>query len=162
MKKILLLLAVSSLFTSCDFIFKDRSKEVTEVAPEKKIVLGNDKDANGCVTSAGYKWSVLRKECIRVLEEGYRLNAIDDLHDEDTSYSAFVIFEKDGDRAELYLPEEPKGILLEKKSKNGAYKNKVWSLQSGNGYTLKKNDSIIYAGAAVEENQVTGDDSGES
>ena len=163
MKKLFLLLTFVTAFTSCDFILKDRSKDKkTEVKPEEKVVLGMDKDDKGCVTSAGYKWSEIRKECVRVSEEGYRLNQIQELEEEDASASAFVLFEKDGDRAELYLPDAPKAIMLKQSVKNGAYKNKEYSLQSKTGYTLKKNGTVIYAGAAVQENQVTGDDSAES
>ncbi|RZJ75914.1 MAG: hypothetical protein EOO45_04085 [Flavobacterium sp.] len=162
MKKLFLLITFGTLFVSCDFIFKDRDREGGEVKPEKKVVLGNVKDANGCVTSAGYKWSVIRKECIRVYEEGYRLNIIEKLADEDASGSAFVIFEEDGDRAELYLPDTDKGIMLTKDSKTGPYKNKDWTLQLQNGYTLKKDGIILYAGAAIEEAQITGDENEES
>lgn len=164
MKKFFLLIVISAMAASCDFIMKDRKDEQvkTEAKPEGKVQLGTDKDANGCVTSAGYRWSEIRKECIRVFEEGYRLNAIEELRDEDASFSAFVIFEDGGNRAELYLPDGGKAIMLTRQDKKGAYKNNRWSLQAQKGYTLKKDGNIVYAGAAIEENQITGDDTPEN
>ncbi|RWX01556.1 hypothetical protein [Flavobacterium cerinum] len=163
MKKLVLLSALSIFMFSCDFILKDRKNTEVEVNPNEKVVLGNDKDAQGCVASAGYRWSDLFKECIRVFEEGYRLNSIDELAGESTSKSAFVVFEKeDGDRAELFLPDGSKSIILTRDTKNGAFKNKEWSLQLKSGYSLKKNGELLFAGATIKEDQITGDDKEES
>src|SRR5690606_17167292 len=96
---------------SCEFILKE-PKDDSEVKPEAKVSLGTDKDENGCVTSAGYKWSAIRKECIRVFDEGYRLNNISQLKEEGTRFSAFVIFSVDNNKAEIFLPESPKSITL--------------------------------------------------
>jgi hypothetical protein len=100
MKKLLLLPALLLLFTSCDFMLKEREDDEVEAKADKNVVLGHDKDDKGCVTSAGYKWSVLRKECIRVFEEGYRLNSADSLKAEDIAASAFVVFDKNEEQAE--------------------------------------------------------------
>ncbi|MXN92422.1 hypothetical protein GR160_14430 [Flavobacterium sp. Sd200] len=124
----------------------------------KNVVLGNDKDENGCVTSAGYRWSVLKEECIRPVEECYRLNSIEQLESESDLKSAYVIFEEDGDRAELFLPNSTKSVMLKKESKNGAYKDAHWSLFAQNGYKLSKDGKTMFAGAeAVQQGQITGD-----
>jgi hypothetical protein len=162
MKKLVLLSALGMLLFSCDYIFKDRKESEVDVKTDK-VVLGTDKDANGCVASAGYRWSELSKECVRVFEEGYRLNSIEELEGESTVKSAFVIFEENGgDRAELFLPDGSKSIMLKRDTKTGPYKNKQWTLQLQNGYRLIKGGQTMYAGAAIEENQVTGDDKEES
>ena len=161
MKKLMLLPALLMLCMSCEFMLKDRDTSNAEVKPEEKIVLGNDKDAKGCVTSAGYKWSLLRKECIRVFEEGYRLNAIDSLKAENSAASAFVVFDKEEKDAELYLPATEKSILLKKQSE-GIYKAGIWTLQTSKGYSLKRQGRMVYAGAAIQENKIIGDDQQES
>jgi hypothetical protein len=158
MKKMLLLFVAGCFLQSCDFIMKDRSDDEADVTTEKKVQLGTDKDKNGCVISAGYKWSQLRKECIRVFEEGYRLNSIDELEGESIVKSAFVIFEEDGDKAELFLPDAKNSILLEKDSKNGPYINGQWKLFKSDSYKLQKGSQVLYAGAKIEEGQITGDD----
>jgi len=162
MKKLLLLSVIGISLFSCDQILKDRKDDDVEVDTNKNVVLGTTKDANGCVTSAGYRWSLLRKECIRGVEEGYRLNSIDELQGESTNKSAFVIFEEDGDRAELFLPDETKSILLTREKKGAPYKDKHWILQQSKSYSLKKNGVLMYAGAEIEEGQITGDEDEQS
>ena len=158
MKKLFPLAVMLFFFASCEQILKDtKSKDAVEKA-DKKIVLGNDKDANGCVTSAGYRWSSLKKQCIRVFEEGYRLNSVAELKNEGTSKSAFVIFEENGNRAELYLPNQTTAIVLEREKEGSPYQDTIWSLQLNEGYSLLKNGEPQYAGAAIEEKRITGSD----
>ena len=60
----LLLMCVSLLFTSCG---NSQSKK----GEENKV--GDDKDAHGCIASAGYTWSEVLKDCIRLWEKGVRV-----------------------------------------------------------------------------------------
>ncbi len=158
MKKLFLLLLSVSVLTSCDFMLKKRDKEGTEVKADKKVMLGNDKDDNGCVLSAGYRWSVIRNECTRVFEEGYRLNSINNIKEEDGYDSAFIIFEENGNKAELFLPDSHKSILLEREKEGKPYLGHGWKLLQDKGYTLSKNSEILYAAAGIEENQIIGSD----
>jgi hypothetical protein len=162
MRNIVLLIAWASCLASCDYFFKDRSDEKVEVKTNENVVLGNVKDENGCVTTAGYKWSLISKACIRPFEEGYRLNSIEKLEGESMAKSVFVVFEEDGNLAELFLPDNEKSILLKSEKKGGPYTDGHWVLQPGNGYSLKKDGVLFYAGAAIEEGQITGDDKIES
>lgn len=157
----LLLFVTGFSLLSCDIILKNHNDDEAEATTNKKVVLGNDKDENGCVSSAGYKWSELRKECIRVFEEGYRLNSIDQLEGESTAKSAFVIFEEGGNKAELFLPVSENSIILKKGSKTGPYTNGAWKLYMQEGYKLQKGSQLLYAGAKIEEGQITGDDKAE-
>lgn len=45
-----------------------------EPAQTPPPMVGNDADEHGCKASAGYRWSVLRNECIRIFEAGVRLD----------------------------------------------------------------------------------------
>ena len=160
MKKPVFILLSALCFISCDFIIKKHDKEPqsSKTASDKNVVLGTDKDKNGCVTSAGYRWSKITEECIRPVEEGFRLNTVDQVEGESDVNSAFIIFEQDGNRAELFLPNNTESELLKKDTENGPYKNKHWQLQSQKGYKLKKDGKLIYVGAAaIQENQITGD-----
>ncbi|WP_417351414.1 hypothetical protein [Flavobacterium alkalisoli] len=160
MKKLLMLLFAGLSFISCEQMLKDRGGDA-EVEPEKKVVLGNDKDAKGCVTSAGYRWSLLNKECIRVFEDGYRLNPLNELKETGTSLSAFIIFNDDKSVAELFLPDSSKSYLLSKQE-DGIYKSDEWELEVNKDYTLSKEGVALYAGALIEEHRVTGDDNEQS
>ena len=35
-------------------------------------LIGENKDEHGCLTAAGYTWSELRRDCIRIFENGVR------------------------------------------------------------------------------------------
>ena len=37
-------------------------------APEKRMLVGNDRDEHGCIGSAGYSWSESLHECVRPWE----------------------------------------------------------------------------------------------
>lgn len=160
MKKLLPLLLTGMFFVSCEQMLKDRGNEA-EAEPEKKVVIGNDKDDKGCVTSAGYRWSLLKQECIRIFDEGYRLNPLSELKETGTSVSAFIIFNDDKTVAELFLPDNSKSYLLPKKE-DGIYKSDEWELEIRKDYTLSKNGVALYAGALIEEHRVTGDDNEQS
>lgn len=158
MKKQVLLFAAVCCLLSCDYMLKNQEDRDKEAKAAKKVVIGTDKDDMGCVTSAGYRWSYIKKECIRPIEEGYRLNAIQQLQGESSRQSIFVVFEDEGDKAELYLPNETKSIMLTKASKTGPYKDDHYVLEMQNGYKLKKDGQLVYGGAApIQQGQVTGD-----
>jgi hypothetical protein len=111
-------------------------------------IVGNDRDEHGCIGSAGYTWSVVTNDCIRLFESATRLNPEGDMK-ENSSISAFVLFSKDEKQAELFLPGVKSSTLLAEKMENG---NKVWagssyklSFQNG-GYTLTRDGKQIYGG----------------
>jgi hypothetical protein len=159
MKKLFFIAALALTLTSCDFMLKEREDTETEVKTEQKVVIGTDKDENGCVASAGYRWSILKNNCTRVFEEGYRLNTIEELKKEDASKSAFIIFEEDGDRAELFLPDEGSSSVMLKREKEGKpYTGSGWTLLQNKGYTLSRKGQILFAAAAIEENKIIGSD----
>lgn len=162
MKKLYLLAVLAVGFVSCDYILKDRDDSNGEVKTDTVVAVGNDKDAQGCVTSAGYRWSDLKRECVRVYDVGYRLNSIDELEEDGSMYSAFVLFEDEGDRAELFLPDGSKSIMLKREGKDKPYVNNRWQLTPGKGYRLSKSGTVLYTGAPTVEKLVTGSDNPEN
>lgn len=54
------------------------------------VKTGGDRDEHGCIGSAGYTWSPLRKKCIRVWEEGIRLSPKHPSLDQ--TQAAYVVF----------------------------------------------------------------------
>ncbi|QLC67965.1 hypothetical protein LPB248_03605 [Flavobacterium sp. LPB0248] len=124
---------------------KKVSQENTSTTPketQKEVAVGGDSDSHGCKASAGYTWSTLKKECIRVFENSTRLN-----HAEDgKTYStvSYVIF--DGNKAELFLDTQKESIILERKSEGDSWVNGDWQLIPWKGYVLKKSGKILYTG----------------
>lgn len=152
MKKIFLFAVIGVMVVSCKNVNSGKEPE------DSKVVLGADRDEHGCVGSAGYGWSVVLNKCVRLFEEGFRLNPVAMANPEDVTLSAFVIFEEKGDKAELFIPEEKESIILKRGSKEKSYSNNDWSLTTIKGYVVKKGDVVKYTEADVVEKKEIGDD----
>jgi hypothetical protein len=107
-------------------------------APPGAPMVGGDSDAHGCKASAGYTYSALKKRCIRVWEDGIRLDPLK--ADSSATISAFVVFAKghDGREAELMLPSNNGTHILKKTGK-------TWS---GDGYRLTRKGSVFTVAGA--------------
>ena len=140
MKKMFLFTIIAAATFSCA---KKVSQENTTVKEtQKEVLVGGDSDSHGCKGSAGYSWSTLKKECIRIFE-GTKLS-----HTEETgktyTTASYVIF--DGNKAELFLGTQKESIILERKSEGEAWKKDDLELIPWKGYVLKKAGKIIYTG----------------
>lgn len=79
-----------------------KAKELTLADTKKKLVLvyqpvdttkkmiGVANDDHGCNAAAGYTWSEVRQNCVRLFEDGIRLNSVTDTA---STSSAFVVFQ---------------------------------------------------------------------
>lgn len=108
------------------------------VAPSEAPIVGNDRDAHGCIGSAGYQWSLLKNNCIRIFEDGLRMDPLDASLDQ--TQSAFLVFVSPQEvaRAEVYLPGAPESIILTKNpNNNGQWSDTKYTLTEDMGaYTL--------------------------
>ena len=107
---------------------------------------GDDRDEHGCIASAGYTYSLIKKTCVRVFEQKIQLKEV---NPKGTSTSiAAVIFSEDNKKAEVFLPGlTPSQILVRK----GTRDNYIWKkgglvLSKKNGYELKKDGKLIFSG----------------
>ena len=122
--------------------------------PAEPVMTGGDKDEHGCIGSAGYQWSGIKNECIRLFEAGIRLDP--KAKDLDKTLSAFVVFKSDTDdaQAEIHLPNVKNAVLLtkEKKESAGTWKNANYVLTQWKGmYSLSDNKkTLLYEGAAAK------------
>lgn len=86
------------------------------------VKVGGDKDEHGCLGSAGYQWSSVKKDCIRSFELTLQLlNA-------DKTFGAGVLFSDDKSQAEVF-------------SKEGTF---VLAKQSDTRYELKSADGGVF------------------
>jgi len=106
MKRVTTTLAMTALMTACspsppDAAFKPAS--------------GADRDAHGCTASAGYSWSLLRGQCIRIFEVGVAFVPYDEKIN--PTQQAFVVMPEPGPatalKAELHLPGKDAPMALE-------------------------------------------------
>lgn len=66
---------------------------------------GGDRDAHGCIASAGYTYAAVQDRCVRLWEDGVRLNPAEAAPAGQAVFSAFAVLSDDGARAELFLPQ---------------------------------------------------------
>ncbi|WP_035670952.1 hypothetical protein [Flavobacterium sp. 83] len=143
MKKKLLIVLIIVIVSSCTTqINSARETNKNPIIP----IVGGDVDEYGCKASAGYTWSVLRNECVRIFEIGARLDHYGQ-DDKLVTTSSFVIFETNsGNKAELFLDTERKSIILVRKNEGQPWVKDDWQLIPWKGYVLKKGNDIKYTG----------------
>ena len=95
---------------------------------QQPLKVGNDKDAFGCIPSAGYQWSELKQNCIRPFELPLQL------YNNDHTFSAGILFSSNLEKAEVFCKE---GRLLMLKNNINKY-----STQDSN-YLLVNLDSVV-------------------
>ena len=70
---------------------------------------GSDRSAEGCIGSAGYTWSQLRQECVRLFEAGVPLYNVEDPA---STSVAYVVGGGATEPLELFLPDRSSGVLM--------------------------------------------------
>jgi len=105
------------LFTAC---------HPKTASTESDEIVGNDRDAHGCIGSAGYTWSKLRKECIRPFEVGLQMT---DVQHVGATGVAYLVAVGGNDSKEVFLPSGGESILLLKKGKKWVDANEEYTLR---------------------------------
>lgn len=96
---------------------------------------GSDRDAHGCIPSAGYTWSEARKDCIRLFETGIRVESTDS-----TRRQAFIVFSPDSVVAEVFLPDSKKSELLYRRNlPNGDH---AWNIEDDDTKNVRRIEGI--------------------
>ena len=113
---------------------------------------GGDKDKHGCRASAGYTFSVIKNDCIRVFEQEIKLNEVNPTG-MSTSISA-VIFSDDKTKAEVFMPGKKGGIILLRQGTEGNYnwkKGKLSLVEKDKEFILSKGKKIVFTSAPAIE-----------
>ncbi len=98
MKSILFSLLVIAIFSSCGgpkCVKHVKEADSTKLTP---AVVGTDADEHGCRASAGYQWSVLQQQCIRVFELPVQIIS------QDSTTRTGLIISADRSQAEVFSP----------------------------------------------------------
>lgn len=119
-------------------------------AQQKSPVVGGDRDVHGCRASAGYTYSQIKNDCVKVFAQKIKLKEVGS--DKSSTSMTAVIFSKDMKRAEIFIAEgAAKSIVLEREGKSkmwksGSYIKETYVLvpYKKTGYQLKKDDVVIY------------------
>jgi len=106
-------------------------------------MVGNDRDAHGCIPSAGYIYSKAKNDCIQVFAQKIKLKGV--RSQEGANFMAAVVFSKDMMKAEIFLMEEPESIILTKQRKSKIWRKGSYVLVPyKKTYQLKKDNVVIY------------------
>lgn len=99
---------------------------------------GSDKDKHGCTGSAGYTWSEVKNDCIRIFESGVRLN-------NNSNFACYAVFSSDSSLVELFIPERNDHPVLRKDGQ--IWRDKKFELIKNESakFELKENNKLIYS-----------------
>ncbi|MCQ9326860.1 hypothetical protein [Neisseria dentiae] len=98
-------------------------------------VTGGDRDAHGCIASAGQSWSVLKQQCIQPFDNPDIKFADPD----NDTLAVYVLLSDDKSRAEVFASGVPENTILE--SVKGGYASrdgKIRLLREEGGWRLVK------------------------
>lgn len=112
--------------------------------------VSGDRDVHGCIGSAGYTYSQIRNNCIRVFEQKIKLNEVGT--DKSYTTATAVIFSKNMSRAEIFIPDgNAKSIILNRKGKSKIWKSGshikesyVLAPYKKGHYQITKDNVVIY------------------
>lgn len=114
-------------------IIEGNDGEVVLMYDPYVMALGEKSKTRDCDAAAGYVWSEVKGDCIRIFETGIRMKSKTD--NSDTSF-AFLVFSSDSLQAELFLPgEDIQEVLVRRLLPEGGY---VWSQEDDDTYTVTK------------------------
>ena len=134
------LLFISTTLFSCTH----KSNTSTQKPMDNKtpVIVGSDADSHGCKASAGYTWSVIKNNCIRLWETGIQLSPIN--NKETYTSVATAIINDDKTKVELFIIGETGSILLDKNAEQSFAENEYSFIQENNKWLLKKEGKAIY------------------
>ncbi len=163
LKNITVSLFILTTIMSCNWISQDDSEKSNKENElnAKDVVVGGDKDDDGCLASAGYTWSKLNKECVRVFTGIQLLPVEKSENQEDAVFATYLLFDESGDNAELFLPNQDDSVIVKRDSKGKPWRNGDWELIQNKGFQLKKAGKLVYEGDGEIGNKVTGSDDSE-
>lgn len=92
----LLIAALATCFASCNTVKESKPK----AQHDTPTILGGDSDEHGCKASAGYTWSEIKGECVRVWEVGSKLVYTQANHPNEVT--TFVVFSTDSTQLETF------------------------------------------------------------
>ncbi len=92
----------------------------------------------------GKSYSQLKQTCLELTTLNIKLNPIKD-GSKSEGKSAYVLFNDKNTKAELFLPSNNEGFILEKTTE-GNWSNNEYKLISWKGYVIQKDGKVIFGG----------------
>lgn len=98
--KTLPILGLVGVLCCCLSCTADAQHKQQTTAKETPVLMGSTRDEHGCIPTAGYTWSEIKQECVRVWEVGQTIYYKKTTGR--TYQGIFVIFSADSSRMESY------------------------------------------------------------
>ncbi len=121
---------------------------ITPNEPAPKV--GADRDAHGCIASAGYTYSVVRGGCVRVWEAGTALVPVVPMGD--PVLNAYAVQGENDTQVEVFLPGVEQGVLLSRDANVDLpmWQGQGWTLtyDPDQGWKLSQYGQLVYASKA--------------
>lgn len=96
-----------------------------------KQPVGADRDSHGCIGSAGYTWCEVLNNCIRLWEDGIRMESADGSNNQ-----AFIVFAPDSTQVEIFLPDGSDSEILQRRTlPSGIH---VWDTEDDDTKSLRR------------------------
>ncbi len=112
MKKATLFSFALCALLACNSPENNTPQNTGEPTDNEAPAVGGEKDEHGCISAAGESWSEIKQSCVQIFTIGQRLNPL--AISEEAVISAFVLYNDDRSKLELFLPNESKTIVLDK------------------------------------------------
>ena len=146
MKKVILLLVALVLLGVLVIVYLP----FTLAQPQQPVV-GADRDAHNCIASAGYTYSAVRGECVRLWEVGTALMPVVQI--EEPVLAAYVVQDESGKEAEVFIPGFEQGVVMNRVENSDIptwTANGGWSLtyDPDQGWKLAQGGELVYASKA--------------
>lgn len=146
MKKLILLFVACILLGALVIVFVPFYPSETA-----QPAVGADRDTHGCIASAGYTYSVVRAECIRVWEAGTEL--LPTLPADGPVLAAYVVQSENGQEAEVFMPGTKQGLLMSRDENSNVL---AWAAPDGwlltydpdRGWKLLQDGTLLFASKA--------------
>ena len=129
------------------------------VSYPQRALLGGDRDEHGCIGSAGYVWSEVSQDCIRVFEKGIRTESV-----RGDNRSVYIVFSPDSSQVELFFSDgQPNEILERRTLPSGGF---AWNVEDDdtknvrfiNGlWTIEQRGEVIYREDSAAADSSLGD-----
>ena len=136
----------TTLFSLIGLCFLGSCSPKLVQSPQSAGLVGGDKDSHGSIASAGYVWSEVQQDCIRLFEKGIRIEPV-----KGNNGSAFIVFSPDSARVELFFPNGQSNEILDRRNlPSGGH---VWNVEDDdtknvrflNGvWTISRRNKLIY------------------
>ena len=133
-----LMLIFIPIFLGCQ---SNRTNSSTETVDTLQAI-GGTTDSNGCMMSAGYTWSQLKKECIRPFEDGILLEILNTTKSYHTG--AYVVIDSLQKKAEVFVTDEDQSILLDQSNDTLFTNGNFYLTRENFCWTLSLNKIKLY------------------